>query len=352
MVASGAVASKLTLSNVRTDRLVLKPETGENLKIRYHISAPARVVAKIYDSRNILVRKFTENRNSGGDYSFLWDGKDESGNTVPTNFYYYTVSATSQNGRTVTYDLTDLTGGEVENAQGIKYDSEKRELQYVLPKASIVNIRIGYANGGPLLRTLIDWVPRPGGLNVEKWDGWDNCHVVNVKNSKNLQINVSAYSLPMNSIIVQGLNTTSRPEFIENITWQKEVRQPTKKAKKQMYNHWQHPRDRCYDPVIKISALGNFPRTRDGLPVVSSPLPIQTTIPSDELPFMFDQRFEVVYYVDFVFLYEEELGYVPFTWKWDPKGVNEGVHYITVMLRGYEGHFGSATMKVYVKPSK
>jgi hypothetical protein len=53
--------------------------------------------------------------------------------------------------------------------------------------------------------------------------------------------------------------------------------------------------------------------------------------------------------VDFVFMYEEELGYTPFSWVWNPAGVNEGVHYITVMLRGYEGHFGTVTNKVFVK---
>jgi len=66
---------------------------------------------------------------------------------------------------------------------------------------------------------------------------------------------------------------------------------------------------------------------------------------------MLDQRFEVVYYVDFIFVREEELGYTPFTWVWNPVGVNKGVHYLTVMLRGYEGHFGTATQKVFVKVS-
>jgi hypothetical protein len=73
------------------------------------------------------------------------------------------------------------------------------------------------------------------------------------------------------------------------------------------------------------------------------------SVAEEDQTFMYDQRFEVVYYVDFIFVYEEELGYTPFNWQWDPKGVNEGVHYITAMLRGYEGHFGTTTMKVFVE---
>jgi hypothetical protein len=36
------------------------------------------------------------------------------------------------------------------------------------------------------------------------------------------------------------------------------------------------------------------------------------------------------------------------TWLWDTSTVNEGEHYVTTNVRGYEGNFGTATLKVWV----
>ena len=60
------------------------------------------------------------------------------------------------------------------------------------------------------------------------------------------------------------------------------------------------------------------------------------------------ERFETVFYLDGRYEFENEVGFLPATWVWDPEGANEGVHYLTGNLLGYEGHFGIATVKVYV----
>jgi hypothetical protein len=36
------------------------------------------------------------------------------------------------------------------------------------------------------------------------------------------------------------------------------------------------------------------------------------------------------------------------TWNFDPAALNEGEHFLTVNLRGYEGNFGMATVKVWI----
>jgi hypothetical protein len=119
-----------------------------------------------------------------------------------------------------------------------------------------------------------------------------------------------------------------------------------------MYNHWRHPRDGCYDPTIRLYLPADILEDDSGLPVINGPVPIRMELAEADTQYMVDQRFEVVYYIDFIFVYEEELGYAPFSWVWNPSGVNEGIHYLTVMLRGYEGHFGTATLKVLVKKTE
>jgi hypothetical protein len=37
------------------------------------------------------------------------------------------------------------------------------------------------------------------------------------------------------------------------------------------------------------------------------------------------------------------------TWNFDPAALNEGEHFLSVDLRGYEGNFGMATLKVFVQ---
>ena len=58
-----------------------------------------------------------------------------------------------------------------------------------------------------------------------------------------------------------------------------------------------------------------------------------------------------MFYVDGVFAHENELGYLPLTWTWDTAQFNPGEHFVTLNIRGYEGNFGTATIKVVVQPS-
>ncbi|HET8946942.1 MAG TPA: hypothetical protein VFQ07_08155, partial [Candidatus Polarisedimenticolia bacterium] len=113
----------------------------------------------------------------------------------------------------------------------------------------------------------------------------------------------------------------------------------------EMYNHWQHDRLRCHNPgaLLSVAAGG----ARGAGPVsVAAPLPLKLELPADEAAFVQEERFETVIYVDGVFAFEEEQGYLPFTWTLDPAMLTAGEHVVTFMVRGYEGHFGSSSIRV------
>lgn len=339
----------LSISRVSTDSWGFYPPMGETIVIRYHLSQAAEVSVRVFDTRNILIRNLIrEKTQPAGDRKAVWDGKDEAGEPVPPGLYLYTIYACNERGEETLFDVTDITGGQVQIARAVTYNHSEKTVSYVLPKPGLVNIRVGLKDGGPLIGTLLDWVPRPAGLNTESWDGYDSNRTIQIGKNPHLEIGVNAYTLNSNSIAVLNETPLNRPEFVEQISWAKTVRKKIRQPKKRMYHHWQHPRDRCRDPQIEIS----FPDAslgEGGVPVISGKTPIRFDISSEDRELMIGERFEIVIYTDLIFVYEEELGYSPFTWTWDLVGVNPGTHYITVMFRGYEGHFGTATAKVWVR---
>ena len=341
----------LKIVNVSTDRLSFRPSGGERVDIIYRLSEPAVVDVRIYDCRNLLIRHLVKGKKrSGGDQREVWNGRDEADLPVPPEVYTYTIKATDKKGRTITYDITDLTGGEQQWAEDIQYDPEKNEIHYVLPKAGRVNVRLGIQEG-PLLSTLIDWPVREAGQHVESWDGTCSSGELNFGENPKLDIAVWSYNLSGNSIVVLGDKKENQPRFIDDLTWGRTDREETHKKPRQLFNHWRHPREACRDPKIYLKPI-DVEHQKDGIPIIDGETYFQMTIDPQDHKIMIDQKFEVVFYVDGLFVYEEELGYTPFSWRWDPTGVNDGFHHISVVLRGYQGHFGSATKKVWVRRIK
>ncbi len=338
----------LKIVNVSTDRLSFRPAKGETVDIIYRLTEPAVVDVNIYDCRNLLIRQLVKGKKrGGGDRRELWDGRDEAGRPVPPEVYTYTIKAKSEKGSIVNYDITDLTGGEQQWGEDIKYDPEKKEIGYVLPQAGRVNVRLGIQEG-PLLSTLIDWPVRESGLNFEPWDGTCGSGVLDFGGNPKLDIAIWSYTLNGNSIVVLGNQREKRPRFIEDMPWGKTYREERRAKPRQLFNHWRHPREACRDPKIHLKAI-DVEHREDGIPIIGGETYFQMTIDRHDKKIMIDQKFEVVFYVDGIFVYEEELGYTPFAWQWDPVGVNAGIHHITVVLRGYQGHFGSTTKKVWVR---
>ena len=56
---------------------------------------------EVFDAKGVLVRTSMSGSQTAGDLVFAWDGKDESGNTLPDGSYRYAVTAVSQ-GKTTT----------------------------------------------------------------------------------------------------------------------------------------------------------------------------------------------------------------------------------------------------------
>ncbi|MEX2500552.1 MAG: hypothetical protein WD397_16935 [Wenzhouxiangellaceae bacterium] len=336
----------LEIRNVRPDRLTFDPGQGEIMAITYELSDPAAVELLIYDARNYLVDRRTDQELVAGERTITWGGKDFSDTIVPSEAYHYVLKATASSGESQTYDLTDLTGGQRLNVTDVEWDSSSGGIRYRLSETARVAIRIGLKDNGPLLRTLVEWVPRMSGSNEEDWDGWDQSNVLELGDHPNLSIFVDAYALSDNTIMVGAPPRQSR--FIQTNAGQEESRQRQPTEKKAMYNHSDQPIESRGGVDVSLSLESSYAR-EDGVTAVSGTVPIQFNISSGDLRRAMDRRFETVFFVDGIFAHENEVGYVPATWHWDTTDVNPGIHYVTVNFRGYEGNFGVATLKVFVE---
>lgn len=341
-------ARDLTISGVQPDRTQASLGKEESVTFRFELSAPAKVTLQLFDGRDLLIREIaSQGALRAGEQSLRWDLCDHARRPVPAEAYTYVLKALGEDGKIARYDLTDLTGGETLSPRDVKWDAKTGLLSYVLDKPARVNVRLGLNDGGPLLRTLIDWVARPSGVREEKWDGKDASGVLDVGAHPRLAIGVQAFALPQNAILIG--DPQAQVALIERLPAQRVQRPKAKVQPKHMYSHAQQPLEARGDFKVQLSLPNGLQRTAAGLPVISTSVPVRLEVDAKDRDRALARRFEPVFFIDGQFAFENEVGFVPMTWNFDPAALNEGEHFITVNLRGYEGNFGMATVKIFVQ---
>jgi hypothetical protein len=343
--ATNASASKSTLviAQVRLDRDRIDPAKNEVVAVRFNLNEPAEVTLSVFDGRDHRVYRASEDV-AAGDHALNWNGQDASGKPVPPEAYSYTLTAKNAKGQTV-HDLTDLTGGVLLTAKDVRWDATEGKLHYYLDKPARVNVRFGLQDG-PYLRTVVDWVARSAGANAEAWDGMDASGVLKLSTHPAVQPVVKAYTLPDNTIFV-GANA-DRIQFMVEKDASALRERTTPKPAKEMFNLAQQPLDTRGDVTAKLTLGGDARQDKEGRWIVSGKLPLKADVADAQRQRVIERRFEASFYIDGVFSHENELGYVPLTWTWDSSQVNNGEHFVTLNIRGYEGNFGTATVKVMV----
>lgn len=335
--------ASVVVSQVRLDRDAIDPEKQETATVRFHLNEAATVALSFFDGRDRLVHR-VEAALEAGDRELKWDGKDGKGAAVPAEAYTYTLTARNAKGQTV-HDLTDLTGGQAITAKDVRWDPADRKIHYYLGAPARVNLRLGLQDG-PYLRTLVDWVPRKAGANAETWDGSDASGVLDLGENSAVAPSIKAYSLPDNTLFVGAPPVVIR--FASEAAAATRARAAPQQGK-QMFNHAQQPLDTRGDITALLTVGGGAKQDAQGRWIVSGNVPFRADVAPEQRQRAIDRRFEAVFYVDGVFTHENELGYLPLAWTWDTTRINPGEHFITLNIRGYEGNFGAATVKVVVE---
>lgn len=337
----------VVISQVRVDRTAFDPAKNETASIRFNLSEPADVALAIYDGRDHQVYQQAAKALGGGDHALTWNGRDQAAKPVPPEAYTYTLTAKNAKGQSV-HDLTDLTGGAVVTAKDVRWDAATGTVRYTLDRPARVNLRLGL-QAGPYLRTLIDWVPRGAGAQAERWDGQDASGVLKVADNPALTPVVKAYALPDNTLFVGA--PQDRLQFAAERDDPVLRERTAPPPPKQMFDNAQQPLDTRGDLPAILGFDGVFKQDSEGRWIVSGQVPLTANVRDADRMRVLQRRFEAVFYVDGVFAHENEVGYLPLTWTWDTTQFNPGEHFVTLNIRGYEGNFGTATVKVFVMPA-
>lgn len=329
----------LSISWVSTDRLEFEPQTGEDVTVRYRVSAASDVTVRFIDPFGEVVRTFQEKVSEPGDLRTTWDGRDNSGELVPPDAYIYTISATRRS-EDVTFDPSQRTGGEPVTAHSTAFDQESGQIDYVLPQPSRVRLILSQKGTGWPITTLLDWAPRTAGKQREVWDGWDAGKVVDARAIPNIEPVTYAFALPENVIIVKSDSPpTKQADVIPDAT-EVAYRIEGRRKSNTMHQHALHSKRRCFNPSIEFS----FPEAKriDGVAQIAKPTILRIDVaaeqPSGRLSPI--RRATVFIFVDGVLVERNVDGYLPYHWRLDPMILGSGEHTVTGLVGWRDDHFG------------
>lgn len=343
-VFAAGTQSRFEITKVRLNSKTFAPANGEKTTLSFEITKAADIKIGIYDRLNRLVKELDIPKADAGEHSIEWDGRNCKNEIAEGKVFLYVIEAVDSDGKKIIYNPADRTGGNVVAAADYTYDKKNKTIEYVLPKTGMVRLRAGLKDG-IFIRNILDWEPQTAGRHSLSWDGKDENGLFDIGSNGDLRLNLVCYTLPANTIIISGqskplsgagskeLSTTS-----EDI-W----------AKKDKCPHYSHNPLNCHEQRFSISFPESNERTNEeGVPVLSGRVPIRIKIDPRDAEYMVNNKYEIMIYVDGIFLFETEDGTDPFTFHWDTQGFNKGVHIFTVNLINYDDHLGTLSKKIFL----
>ena len=333
-----AASDASEVSKVRLDKKEFSPSAGGKVTVSFESGSTSEAFVIIYDRLGREIRHIKSDKVDQGGFKALWNGKYSDGKQPEGNVFLYTIETATEDGKKAVYNPASSTGGSRMETLEYTFDKEKGLIEYILPKTSMVRIRTGLSSG-MFAGTIFDWQPKTAGRHSLYWDGKDGSGLMNIANHPQLELNLSSYSLPANTIIFKGnivpfkedaemVSTEENPWFV-----------------KDKYLHYSHdPRD-CHDPSFRFSFPGSE-KNENRVPVIFGRTPLRVILNEADTNYMINSRFEVMVFMDGIFLFEVEEGTSPFTCHLDTKGVKAGEHIITVNIMSYDDHVGSVSRKI------
>lgn len=225
--------------------------------------------------------------------------------------------------------------------KNLSVDKKNKTISYVLTEPATVRIRVG-SKSGPLHRTLVNWEKQENGSHTIKWDGMDASKAFNILDNNNFTFSFNYY--------LAGKEKQMISDYLDNELIISDYfigRAP--KLLHLSQNHKNHKKEHCRDLEALFKLSDNIQKTKDGLPKVKGVSPIIIELPDRDKFWFRQERFSLNIFIDDVFVWGEALGYTPYAWNFNPKGINEGRHLITVNLKGFNDHMAVGSLPIYVE---
>lgn len=343
-VATAKSSEPLEIQRVRLDSKTINPSKNQKITLSFEVTKSARVQILIYDLLGQKIRSFDMSEVQAGGHAITWDGRKTDGKLAAGDLFLYVIEASDGKSKTV-YNPAKETGGLLVKTQEFTFDRKTGKLEYVLPKACMIRLRAGLSNG-MLARTILDWQPCTAGRHTYKWDGKDESGLMDLLNHPELDINLTCYTLPANTIIVDGpiLPFESKVKYIKAAD--KETNDPW--ARKGKYLHYTHDPRNCHEPEFNMSFPNKKGDDKEGNPLISGTTKVRIELDDRDELYLINKRFEIMLYVDGVYFFEMEEGSSPFTFDWNTKGLRKGPHILTINVMSYDGHIGVVSHRVII----
>lgn len=336
MASHATGANAVTIGAVRAE--MAGPSAAPTAAvIRFQLDSRARVGLDLYDGADGLVRHIqSEGLLPAGDHALSWDLRDATGKPVPPDVYCYVLRARGADGSSTVHDLSDVERDTLVPADAVEWHSQTRSISYTLRRPARVKLRVGIEAPGPLLHTVVNMAPRAGGPNSEVWDGQDSLRLIDIAAHPGRAIAVTAYALPPNALIVGRaseipLAPPGDPSARRAIPGTR-TRPPVSPWSLRDYTA----------NLLVVSTPGDVAGTAQ----IGKAVKLRVDVPAELRSQVLGTRLEPVFFVDGRFVFENETGFLPMTWEWTPTATDVGEHVVSVNLRGYEGQFGIASVKL------
>lgn len=191
-------------------------------------------------------------------------------------------------------------------------DMKTGEIKYTLPEKALVRLRIGMREGGPMLRTLLDWEPREAGPHIEVWD------------RKDAEGSVDYTGDPQLMVTLQCVKADAPDQ--ESSDFRRRFKR---------------------SPDFTVQFPEGQPSS-EGL-VIKGKTPLRIELSESDRVWLKQTRYEIGLYADGVFIIEDEEASDPFTYRMDTAKFNNGKHVITVNVVAYTGEIGVKNISVMVE---
>lgn len=335
-----AESEPLRISKVKLDKKEFAPSKKEIVNISFEINQPSQAQVLIYDRYGQEVKTMDASATQSVQYEIQWDGYINENQRPYGSLFLYVIKAKNENDKEVIYNPAPETGGELIKVYDYTYDKKTGQVEYVLPKVCMVRLRAGLGEG-MLAKTVFDWQPQKAGRHTFKWDGKDDSGLLDLSQHPDLELKLTCYTLPDNVIIV------SDQSMMMNNSYPSESVDVWSASAKQKYIHYRHDPRICHEPKFTV----NFPKSHansEGVPVLSGNTSVRIEIDKRDKMDLVNKRFEIMLYVDGVFLFEMEEGTSPFTFNWDTKDFAKGPHVLTINIMSYDDHIGVVNQKILI----
>lgn len=348
LVAASTQSSELSIEDYKHNEL--SPLSGGKIDIVIFVPDDGLLTVRIESpDRDVVSTLVAKKAVKKGAATVTWFGRDDSDVPVPNEAYVPVLTLEAQDGKTYTLNSRDTSGGEVVSGIDVRFD-ESMNMSFDLPAPSRVLGRAGVKSGA-MLRSLSDWGPRNTGSNIIIWDGYDESHVDKISRHPKFATMITAYQLPKHAIIVIGSDEVSYPDYRRSRGWP-ETREKRRvlarsRAGVPLSAAFFDAKYNIVSPRVSME-FENVNESEAGVPIFADPVIIKVDVPKNERWGLEQSLFEVAFFIDYEFHSEEEQGYVPFVWKFDPASLEPGRHILTVNISGFDGQVGVASSEFIV----